>query len=90
MDIQGGELSALKGATTLLLESLIDIIFTEVMFVPHYEGAPLFCEICEFLAHYDYTLYDVFSISRARDGQIRHGDAIFVSRRVREEVVAIL
>jgi FkbM family methyltransferase len=38
MDIQGGELMALQGATEYLSRGLIALIYTELLFVPHYEG----------------------------------------------------
>jgi hypothetical protein len=87
MDIQGGELLALQGATDLLSESLVDLIYTEVIFVPHYEGGPLFHELSGFLSRYDYSLFDLFLIKHGNNGQLRHGDAIFVSNKMRAVIV---
>lgn len=87
MDIQGGELLALKGASDLLSEGRIDLIFTEVMFVPHYEGGPLFYELWEFVARYSYSLYDLFIGTYATNGQLRQGDAIFISHNRRTNIV---
>lgn len=89
MDIQGGELLALKGAAGLLRDKRISLIYTEAAFVPHYAGAPLFYEVCEFLARYHYSLYDLFFAEHATNGQLRYGDAIFVSPELRANVVDV-
>ncbi len=87
MDIQGAELITLQGATEKLKQGLIAIIYTEVMFVPHYEGGPVFYEVCNFLSNYGYTLFDIYNNFHARNGQLSYGDAIFVSPRIRKEVM---
>lgn len=87
LDIQGGELRALKGAENLLRNSPPQIIYTECMFVPHYESAPLFHEIWEFLIQFGYSLYSIYDIHYARDGQIRYGDAMFVNVDIRKDVI---
>ena len=45
MDVQGGELGILKGANQLLAQQKIDVIYSEVFFVPMYQNQPLFGEI---------------------------------------------
>ena len=87
MDIQGGELAALRGARGMLERHAIRLIFTEAMFVPHYEGAPLYHELATFLASFGYSLYDLYLTSYATNGQLRYGDAIFVSPQTRAEVI---
>lgn len=87
MDIQGAELMALRGAAEKLKQGLIQLIYTEVMFVRHYEEGAMFQEISNFLAAYDYTLFDIYSTFHARNGQLGYGDAVFVSRRIRGEVL---
>jgi FkbM family methyltransferase len=86
-DIQGGELNALQGATNLLASASISLIYAEVMFIPHYEQAPLFYEISSFLAKYSYSLFDLSDIIRASNGQLRFADALFVSEAVRAHVI---
>lgn len=86
-DIQGGELSALRGAESLLKAGTTPLIFTEIMFAPHYEGAPLFHEIWSFLSQTGYSLFDVYDLHRATNGQLRYGDALFVSEHVRNNVI---
>ena len=87
MDIQGAELAALRGAESLLREHRIDAIFTEAFFVPHYEGACLLHELWGHLAGHGYGLYTLFPSREGRNGQLRLGDAIFVSPELRAAVV---
>ena len=89
MDMEGGELMALRGAMDMLSQHLIGLIYTEVTFVPHNQDEPLFHEIVEFLSSYGYTLFDIYSIIRARNGQVRRADTIFVSPQLREVVDAL-
>lgn len=56
MDTQGSELNIIRGASRLLEESIV-VVQTEVLFIPHYIGQPLFSDIdialreCGFLIH---------------------------------------
>jgi len=90
MDIQGGELNALKGAIDLLSSGKILIIYTEIMFVPHYEGGTLFYDLSTFLSQYGYTIYNMYNISSAKNGQVRQGDAIFISDAFRKNYLDLL
>lgn len=84
IDVQGGELKVLRGATDLLWGDDIHIIFTEVWGTPHYEGSPLLHDVCSFLSGYGYSLFDLFNIKRAAvNGQLEWCDAIFVSETLR-------
>jgi FkbM family methyltransferase len=85
LDIQGGELNALKGAEDLLNTDSISIIYTEVMYIAHYDKSPLFHDIASFLAGFGYSLYNTYNNSVAPDGQLRQGDAIFLSPKTREK-----
>lgn len=87
MDIQGGELFALEGAKELLSKSFFPIIYTEVMFVPHYEGGALMYQIWSHLQEFGYSLYSVYNLYKARNGQLRQGDAIFISEKLRKEFI---
>lgn len=87
-DIQGGELLLLKGARKLLKDQVIDLIYMEVFFVPMYEGAPLFWELCQFLRAYGYTLFDLYTFGRSRvSRQLKYGDALWVSSAVRRDII---
>jgi FkbM family methyltransferase len=87
LDLQGGERDALAGAKGLLGRGAIDLIYSEVFFAPHYEGAWMFHEIAGYLAGFGYTVYNLFHLVTARNGQLRFGDALFVSADIRAAVV---
>lgn len=86
-DIQGGELNALHGAKKLLESGNTSLIYTEIMFIPHYEGGSLFYEIWSFLSSYGYSLFDIYDLHRATNGQIRYGDALFINESIRDNVI---
>jgi FkbM family methyltransferase len=48
LDLQGGELAALRGASTLLAG--VRVVYSEVSLKPMYEGGPLYPELREWLA----------------------------------------
>lgn len=88
LDIQGGELMAFHGATDTLRAGRARLIFTETMFIPHYEGNPLFPDLATYLADFGYTFFDFYRLNRAANGQLRFGDALFINKEVRETVIA--
>ncbi len=79
MDIQGGELEALKGATKLLEAQKIGIIYTEVEFVSIYKDQPLFSDIELYLRQFGYRLYRIMNMHADEQGQLLWADAIFLS-----------
>lgn len=84
MDIQGGEMSALRGAEKLLDKQSAKVIVTEIMFIPHYEGGGLFHEINEFLVHKGYSLFGIYDLHYADNGQLRFADAIYINNDMRD------
>ncbi len=82
MDIQGGELRALKGAERMLKEQRVALLFLEVSFIYLYKNQALFHEIEEFLVAHDYVLYNLHYLSASSHGQLVQGDAIFVSQEL--------
>jgi len=83
LDVQGAELLAIAGAVKTLTESAPSLIYTEVNFVPHYEGSALFGGVLGALGAYGYTLFGLYDLHHAANGQIRFGDALFVSPALR-------
>ena len=71
LDVEGAELKALKGAHHILSQQAVYLLYTEVMFIPHYEGGCLFHEIVGLLDQYGYSLFNLFNLKRAKDGQLR-------------------
>jgi len=86
MDIQGGELMALEGATGKLSQGAILLIYTEVPFVPIYTGQALFYEIYDFLSRYGYTLFGMYNVHCSEGGRVKWGDAVFVSPQIRRRL----
>lgn len=80
MDVQGGELGVLKGATRMLSERRIRLIYSEVYFLPFYRDQPLFEDLCSFLARHGYRfLFPYALVFGSSTGRLQWGDAIFVS-----------
>ena len=79
MDTQGSEFNILKGASKMLKKQGIDIIMLEWFAIPHYDDVPLLDEIWSLLRENGYVLYDLFPSKRFPNGQLRFGDAVFIS-----------
>ena len=86
LDIQGAEMMALRGAENLLKRGEV-LLILKTWFVPVYDGAALFCELSAFLEQYGYTLFNLYNFSTAANGQARYADAIFVSERLRQQII---
>ena len=81
MDIQGGELDALKGAEELLSKKKISYIYVEVEFVEMYKKQPLFIDIASYLKGYGFSLYNLYHSVIDSTGQLMWADALFVLNR---------
>lgn len=90
MDIQGAELLALKGATNLLEQQRIDIIYTEVFFADgQYLNQTVFHNLVSFLRQYNYELYGIYDLHRLSNGGLSYGDAIFISPIIRQKIPSL-
>ena len=91
LDLQGGELAALKGAEALLERGGADLIVTEAMFVTKYENQPLLWRTWGFLDTFGYSLFSLEDIKIGpydecdcmRAMQWNQADAIYLSRELR-------
>lgn len=86
MDVQGSEMKVLRGAANLLANCAIDIVYTEVVFVPAYDGQPLVHDLAHLLDEYGYSWFGLYNLAYTTEGQLRCGDAIFVSPLIRSEL----
>jgi len=78
LDLQGYELYALKGATSLLRS--IEVVLSEVSFYTQ-SYAPTIGELIAFMDGAGFDLYDIASLSaRPRDNRAREGDFIFARK----------
>lgn len=84
MDIQGGELQALKGAAGLLERGAISLIALEVLFKPLYKDQPLFWDVADHLRSFGYGLHGLFeSHYHSRNPHVLSwADAIFIAPRL--------
>ena len=88
LDVQGSELDVLKGSKTILEKGNISLVYVEWQVVPLYENHHKYYKIAEFLAGYEYEFFNLYNINEARSGQIRWGDAIYTSKKLREGMVS--
>ena len=93
LDLQGGELAALRGAAELLRTNAVSALIVEIVFVRKYEAQPLLWEIWRYLDGFGYSLYSIEEVkvglygqaaAGLRQGQWNQGDAIFISRDLRQ------
>lgn len=86
LDVQGGELLVLKGAEGRLRESAIDLIYTEVNFVPLYEQQTHFAALYQRLSEHQYMFFDFYDAVYNQYGQLCWADAIFISLGIYNEL----
>ncbi|MGA1840518.1 MAG: FkbM family methyltransferase [bacterium] len=79
MDVQGSELLVLEGATELLLNS-VQLVFSEVQFLPIYEDSATFGRVEAFLLDRGFYLYQLYDLHSGPDGQLLYGDALFIKK----------
>lgn len=82
LDIQGGELAALQGSANLLQRGAIDVIYTEMLFAPHYIGQAYHFELCEYLHRFGYHLFGIYNLFVHGSGKMIQADGIFVNDRL--------
>ena len=83
LDVQGTEQAVLSGATRLLTESRIDLVFTEFNIVSVYREQTTSWTLLERLAMFGYQLFDFYHHRWAPTGQLKWGDALFLSSEIR-------
>lgn len=77
IDVQGFELSVLKGSQPLLKE--FGFIYIECSFVELYEGQALVSDIVDYLANEGFLLNGVYNMSYDKSGLAVQGDFLFVN-----------
>ena len=91
LDIQGGELRALRGAANMLRGEAISLIYLEAFLLPFYKEQPLLGDICNELSQYSYTLHNIYNLGfRSTTGRCSWMDAIFVSPPMRSRSTQML
>jgi FkbM family methyltransferase len=77
LDIQGGELAALRGARRLLTTS-IRLVYTEIMFNQLYEGGAVFADLDAELRACGFRLHDIYKPRYNPAGMLMWGNAIYL------------
>lgn len=77
LDIQGGELAALRGATRLLTTS-VKLVYTEIMFNSLYEGGAVFADLDGLLRERGFRLHDIYKPKYNAQGMLMWGNAIYL------------
>ena len=80
-DIQGAELSAMRGAMKTLQSSTL-LIFTEIMFNPLYEGGAIYSEIDLCLREAGFRLYNIYKVNEDANGGLVQANAIFIHEKI--------
>lgn len=86
LDIQGGELLALRGAERMLAASAVDLVYSEVNFSRIYDGQAFFHDLAPLLLGHGYQLYNLFPLTHTRNGIVSWSDAIWVSAAIEREL----
>jgi FkbM family methyltransferase len=79
IDTEGNDLRVLRGGEDLLRNGSIEALHVEVMFIEHFKGAPGFIEISSYLQQFGYRLFSMYDLKRNAQGQLRFGNAVFLS-----------
>ena len=82
LDVQGSELLALRGATGLLSEHRVDVVYSETLFASLYEGQAGFCDLHAELSRHGYGLYGIFDLNYGTNGLLAWADGLWVSPSV--------
>jgi FkbM family methyltransferase len=77
LDIQGGELKALRGAARMLSARSVFLIYSEVLFQREYEEQSFYHEIADFLAAHGYWLFRLYDLRYSPERSLECSDAIF-------------
>lgn len=89
LDVQGAELSVLRGARELLSRQAIGLIYLEILVSPAYVNQPALRDYLDLFGDYGYALFDFYEPARRR-GKLLQVDATFISKALDEEYAAAL
>lgn len=77
LDIQGGELKALRGGETILQSGRVGLVFLEIIQAPTYVGQPYFEQYLSFFRQTGYVMLDLYSTAW-KGVRLLQSDVIFV------------
>lgn len=83
IDVQGAELSVLKGSRFLLEQQAVSFIYLETTFADCYDGQTSFVDLLSYLnLHGEYVLWDIVPFLYTRHDRLWTTNSIFVSKSV--------
>lgn len=85
LDLQGGELNALKGATNLLAEKRIKSILCEVMFETTYMEQCKGTELISYIVNQGFYIFNFYQ-THFHHGQIYQTDILFIHNTLKETI----
>ena len=85
LDIQGAEYQALRGASSMLGEGRVGIVYMEVILAPSYVGQPSFEDYLRLFRDYGYTMLNMYNNVR-RGARLIQSDLIFVAEAALSDV----
>jgi FkbM family methyltransferase len=78
VDVQGGEIEVLKGATTIMDQ--FEVIILECGMIESYIGQPIFHEYVAYLADHGFVVYDIIHTGFSETGLLAQIDLVFVKK----------
>jgi FkbM family methyltransferase len=85
LDVQGAEFNVLTGARHALEDQRVNLLYTELILCPTYQGQHEFHEYLKFLDSVGYTLLDLFNPER-NGRQLIQADVVFLSNSFKNKV----
>ena len=83
LDLQGGELDALKGAQNLFEQGLIKTVLCEFMFKNSYQEQASWIELARNIENYGIRLFNLYQ-KQYYNGQIIQADLLFIHPSILE------
>lgn len=81
LDVQGAEHLVLKGADSAFAGGSVDLIYSEIITQPTYEGQKRLDEAIGAFYDCGFDLHNIFNLSLTKDGILRQMDVIFTRRK---------
>ncbi len=69
IDVQGAETLVLRGAADMLRRRAIDLVYTELQIMHHYQGQSYYFDVCDYLHRSGYDLYGLHNFAVSSVGR---------------------
>lgn len=81
IDVQGNTLNVLKGASKFLSQGSINVIQSEVEFLPIYKDQSLYHHVTGYLEEFGYTLYSIYNLHYDINNRLSWADALYYKNK---------